>query len=152
LQVLSNLVGNALKFTPDGGRIQLKAWLAGREVRFAVADDGPGIRSRQLSRVFNAFWRAPPREHGGLGLGLAIAKELVSAHGGRIWVESPPGAGATFFFTLPLPIAGPEAANDGARPAATRRTRTPAPTLLYAPGGDDAKNGGPGEPWSDLIG
>jgi signal transduction histidine kinase len=153
LQVLSNLVGNALKFTPDSGRIQIKAWLAGGEVRFAVADDGPGIRARQLSRIFNAFWRAPPREHGGLGLGLAIAKELVCAHGGRIWAESPPGSGATFFFTLPLPIAGPgpEAANDSARPPAPRRTRTPATPLLYAPPGPDAKHG-PDQPWSDLIG
>ncbi|MCI0672484.1 MAG: ATP-binding protein [Myxococcaceae bacterium] len=106
LQVLSNLLGNALKFTPPGGRITLKGARVGEDVRFSVSDSGPGIPEEQREHVFDRFWQAKETAHAGAGLGLAIAKGLVEAHGGRIWVESTPGEGSTFFFTLP--IASPE--------------------------------------------
>ena len=101
LQVLSNLLGNALKFTPAGGSVRLDAALAGDAVRFRVADTGPGIDPEHLPRLFDRFWQARRGEQAGLGLGLAIAKAIVDAHGGRIWAESTPGEGSTFCFTLP---------------------------------------------------
>jgi PAS domain S-box-containing protein len=101
-QVLSNLVGNAIKFTPAGGRVVLRAEpLADREVRFAVADTGPGIPPEQLPHVFGQYWQARRSDRRGIGLGLAIAKGIVEAHGGRIWVESQVGVGSNFYFTLP---------------------------------------------------
>jgi signal transduction histidine kinase len=69
-------------------------------VRFSVADTGPGIPQEQLTKVFGHFWQADPADRRGIGLGLTIAKGIVEAHGGRIWVESPPGQGATFHFKL----------------------------------------------------
>jgi PAS domain S-box-containing protein len=101
LQVFSNLLGNALKFTPPGGRILLRAARAGEDVRFSVSDTGPGIPAEQREHVFDRYWQARETAHAGAGLGLAIAKGLVEAHGGRIWVESTPGEGSTFSFTLP---------------------------------------------------
>jgi signal transduction histidine kinase len=105
LQVLSNLVGNAVKFSPEGGRITLHGVANGDEVRFSVADSGPGIPEEHLPRIFDRFWQARHVRRGGAGLGLSIARGIVEAHGGRIWVESPPGAGAIFHFTLPLATA-----------------------------------------------
>jgi PAS domain S-box-containing protein len=102
LQVLANLLSNGLKVTPRGGRIQLSVRAAEREVRFAVSDTGPGIDPADLPRVFDRYWRAKGVTYEGSGLGLAIARAVVEAHGGRIWVESTPGAGATFTFELPL--------------------------------------------------
>ncbi|HWK90042.1 MAG TPA: hybrid sensor histidine kinase/response regulator [Longimicrobium sp.] len=103
LQVISNLVGNALKFTPEGGSVALSAeWRAG-EVVIAVADTGPGISAEQLPHVFGRFWQADSADRRGLGLGLAIARGIVEGHGGRIWVESELGTGSTFRFTLPAP-------------------------------------------------
>ncbi|HEX6370443.1 MAG TPA: ATP-binding protein [Longimicrobium sp.] len=99
LQVLSNLVGNAVKFTPAGGGVRLGAAARGGEVVFTVRDDGPGIGADDQPRVFDRFWQGTRR--GGAGLGLAIARGIVESHGGRIWVESAPGAGSTFSFTLP---------------------------------------------------
>jgi signal transduction histidine kinase len=100
-QVLSNLVGNAIKFTPAGGRIVLTAdVLPEPEVRFAVVDSGAGIPPEQLPHVFGQYWQANRADQRGIGLGLAIAKGLVEAHGGRIWVESQVGAGSNFYFTL----------------------------------------------------
>jgi signal transduction histidine kinase len=100
LQVIGNLVSNAIKFTPAGGRITLAAAHAGDEVRFAVTDTGCGIPSDHLSRVFRRFWQADRTDRRGIGLGLAISEGIVQAHGGRIWVESRVGVGTTFFFTL----------------------------------------------------
>jgi signal transduction histidine kinase/DNA-binding NarL/FixJ family response regulator len=105
LQVISNLVGNAIKFTPEGGRIGLRATAAGGEVRFAVADTGPGIPPEQLPHVFGRFWQANRGDRRGIGLGLSIARGIVEAHGGRIWVESDLGEGSTFYFTVPVTAA-----------------------------------------------
>jgi signal transduction histidine kinase len=96
-QVLSNLIGNALKFTPAGGRIELGNVAGDGVVRFYVSDTGPGIAPPLLERVFERFWRQDRR---GLGLGLFIAKAIIDAHGGRIWAESRLGSGSTFAFEL----------------------------------------------------
>ena len=100
LQVLGNLVGNAVKFTPERGRVVVRAAAAGREVLFSVQDTGPGIAPEDLPRVFQRFWQARDAKGKGAGLGLSIAKGIVEAHGGRIWVESQQGVGSTFFFTI----------------------------------------------------
>mgnify|MGYP001383926790 CR=1 FL=1 len=104
LQVFSNLIGNAIKFTPEGGRITIGAAVEGAELRFSVADTGIGISAEHLPHIFDRFWQARrPRPEGhGIGLGLAIVKGIVEAHGGTIHVESREGAGTTFSFTLPL--------------------------------------------------
>jgi len=101
-QVLSNLVGNAVKFTPRDGLITISAERADAEVRFSVIDTGPGIPAEQLPHIFGRFWQAKASDRRGIGLGLAIAKGIVEAHKGRIWVESSVGLGSTFYFTLPL--------------------------------------------------
>jgi signal transduction histidine kinase len=100
-QVLANLVSNAIKFTPTGGRILLRVEPIGDEVRFSVRDTGPGIPPAHAEAVFRRFWQVTPGDARGLGLGLYISRCVVEAHGGRIWVESQPGEGSTFFFTLP---------------------------------------------------
>ena len=102
LQVLSNLVGNAIKFTPRGGVITVRIEPLGDEVRFAVRDTGPGIAPDQVPHIFGRFWQANRKDRRGIGLGLAIAKGIVEVHGGRIWVESTLGAGSTFYFTIPV--------------------------------------------------
>jgi len=102
LQVLSNLLGNAVKFSPPGGTVAVGAAPSGDGVGFWVKDAGPGIDPAHLPRLFDRFWQARRGDRAGLGLGLAIAKGIVDAHGGRIWAESVPGEGSTFFFTLPL--------------------------------------------------
>jgi signal transduction histidine kinase len=101
-QVLSNLIGNAIKFTPPGGRVVVtNACLTG-EVEVSVSDTGPGITGDDLPHVFDRFYRGPNTKQLGTGLGLAIAKAIVERHGGRIAVESHAGEGARFFFVLPL--------------------------------------------------
>ncbi|WP_437654260.1 ATP-binding protein [Sorangium sp. So ce1182] len=102
LQVIANLVGNAIKFTPAGGEVALRAQPWGREVLLSVRDTGPGIPEDQRARIFERYWQAKETAHKGTGLGLSIAKALVEVHGGRIWVESKVGEGSTFFFTLPM--------------------------------------------------
>jgi PAS domain S-box-containing protein len=102
-QVLNNLVGNALKFTPPGGEVSVEVAREGDEARFCVRDTGPGIKGEDLPHIFDRFWQAEGRKRkGGVGLGLAISKGIVTAHGGRIWAASEPGNGAMFCFTLPL--------------------------------------------------
>ena len=101
MQAFENLIGNAVKFTPAGGRITLGAAPAGDAVRFWVSDTGRGIPADELPHVFDRFWRVGDRTQRGAGLGLAITRGIVEAHGGRIWVESQPGRGTTFHFTIP---------------------------------------------------
>ena len=101
-QVVSNLVGNAVKFTPAGGRVTVSCARGGDEIRLTVADTGVGIAPEQLPHVFGAFWQARHADRRGLGLGLAIARGIVEAHGGRIWVESRVAHGTTFTCTLPV--------------------------------------------------
>jgi signal transduction histidine kinase len=100
-QVFTNLIDNALKFTPEGGRVRVTAARSARGVEFAVEDTGTGIAAEHLLHVFDRFWQAQSKARGGTGLGLSIAKAIVQAHGGRIGVESTLGAGARFHFTLP---------------------------------------------------
>jgi signal transduction histidine kinase len=101
-QVLSNLVGNAIKFTPAGGHIVLRARPGKNEVSFVVADTGPGIAPDALPHIFGRLWQGNRSDRRGIGLGLTIAKGIVEAHGGRIWVESQLGAGSSFYFTVPV--------------------------------------------------
>ncbi len=99
--VLTNLISNALRYVGKGGRIQLIGRGVGPYVHLSVKDDGPGIPPEYQSRIFQKLVQIKGREPGGSGLGLAICKEIVRAHGGAIWVESQPGRGSTFTFTLP---------------------------------------------------
>jgi signal transduction histidine kinase len=103
-QVLSNLLTNANKYTPEGSRVRLKVSQNGKNVEFDISDNGPGLGKEQLEHVFERFWRGESGESqavGGTGLGLAISKSLVDLHGGEIAAESEPGKGITFRFTLP---------------------------------------------------
>lgn len=104
LQVLSNLVGNSLKFTPDRGTIELSARKQETHVEISVTDNGPGISVETQARIFERFSQLDVADHQGLGLGLFIAKWIVEAHKGRIWVTSIPGNGCTFSFALPLSV------------------------------------------------
>ena len=102
LQVLANLVGNALKFTPEGGHVSVRARRDDDgNVVVSVKDSGAGIAPEHLAQVFNPYWQARQTARLGAGLGLAIAKGIVEAHGGRIWATSTPGTGSTFAFSLP---------------------------------------------------
>lgn len=102
-QVVINLLHNAIKFTPSGGSISAGAWLDGNKVRFWVHDTGVGIGQKDLTRIFERFYKADrARSGGGTGLGLSIAKHMVEAHGGEIWAESEEGSFSTFFFTIPV--------------------------------------------------
>jgi signal transduction histidine kinase len=104
-QVLFNLLDNALRFTPTGGEVRVTAERHNGSVDVHVWDTGPGISPEHLSRVFERFYRVDParsRDEGGTGIGLAIARSVVEAHGGRIWAESEPGRGSVFTFELPV--------------------------------------------------
>ncbi len=115
-QVIINLLGNAIKYTPDGGHIRLKASAAGDELRLGVTDNGIGIKEEHLGRLFKRFStigdltkHSTGKEDfmaGGTGLGLSIVEGIVKAHGGRVWVESQYGQGSTFYLTLPVISAG----------------------------------------------
>jgi signal transduction histidine kinase len=100
-RVLSNLLGNAIKFSPVGGTITVRTERLGGELLITVIDTGPGIPAEAIPHVFDRYWKAQPASPAGSGLGLYIAKGIVEAHGGRIWAESSPD-GARLFFTLPL--------------------------------------------------
>jgi signal transduction histidine kinase len=106
-QIVGNLVGNALKFTPSHGCVALRVLPEGEVVVFQVVDNGPGIPPDDIERLFDKFWQARQSDRRGAGLGLAIAKGLVEAHGGKLWVESTIGKGSTFSFTLPAANASP---------------------------------------------
>jgi two-component system sensor histidine kinase KdpD len=116
-QVLTNLLENAAKYTPVGTPVAIVVHRQGEQLCVTVCDHGPGIPEGMRARIFEKFVRAvAPEEHAaGMGLGLAICKGIVEAHGGQIWVEQVPGGGAAFSFTLPVPrlkhrdrgIAGP---------------------------------------------
>ncbi len=105
LQVLKNLLGNAIKFTPEGGVITVTAGVQSRGIKVTIEDNGPGISGDQLKWIFEKFRQVPTSGAPmikGTGLGLAIVKQIITAHGGRVWAESEPGRGSTFYFTLPL--------------------------------------------------
>lgn len=102
LQALGNLVGNAVKFTDRGGSVTMSLAPRSDEVLFSVADTGHGIAPNERANLFDRFWQARNGDRRGVGLGLTIAKGIVEAHGGRIWVDSTPGIGSTFWFTLPI--------------------------------------------------
>ncbi len=104
-QVATNLISNSLKHTPEGGKVRVKVRLEGGKVVTEVEDNGEGISDADQDRIFDPFFQveSSPHKREGLGLGLAIAKEIVSAHGGEIGAKSPgPGKGSTFYFTLPI--------------------------------------------------
>ncbi len=102
-QVLSNLLGNALKFTPEGGRISVRVTCGlDGDVQCAVTDTGPGLSPEEREHVFDRFWQASTTASLGSGLGLYIVRAIIDAHHGRVWVESTPGAGSTFAFAIPV--------------------------------------------------
>jgi signal transduction histidine kinase len=102
VQVLSNLLGNAMKFTQAGGTVTLHVERQATQLAFALRDNGPGISQSALPHVFERFWQIENDARRGLGLGLHICENIIRAHGGRIWAESEAGKGATFQFTLPV--------------------------------------------------
>jgi CheY-like chemotaxis protein/anti-sigma regulatory factor (Ser/Thr protein kinase) len=131
-QVVWNLVSNAVKFTPRGGRVAVRVTRTGHEVRLAVSDSGAGIERASLPRLFERFWQSDSsttRTHGGLGLGLAVVRHLVELHGGTVHAESEgEGRGATFTITLPALAAA--RAGDESRPhQSAQRAATSAPRL-----------------------
>lgn len=105
VQVLSNLIGNALKFSPQGSEITVAVKETDKDVLISVSDNGPGIAADQLAKVFDRFWQAEKTKKLGSGLGLSIAQGIIQAHNGKIWVESDFGKGTTFYFTIPLTTA-----------------------------------------------
>ena len=104
-QIVGNIVSNALKFTPQHGNVTIRAVANGNHVAIHITDSGPGISPADIEHLFDDFWQARRNDHRGVGLGLAIAKGVVEAHGGMIWCDSAPGRGSTFSFTLPRAIA-----------------------------------------------
>ena len=105
VQVFSHIIGNSFKFGPDGGRVRVEVSAQGREVRFVVADDGPGMPPDELANLFDRTWQAGRKSRDGIGLGLSIVKGIVEAHGGRVWAESALGEGTRIFFTVPAATA-----------------------------------------------
>lgn len=104
LQVLRNLIGNAVKFTQHGGKVTISTGSVAENLMVVVTDTGPGIAKEYLGSIFDKFQQVPPTEAyqgKGSGLGLALVKHIITAHGGKVWVESEPGEGSSFIFTLP---------------------------------------------------
>ncbi|MEA2234104.1 MAG: hypothetical protein QOD83_3920, partial [Solirubrobacteraceae bacterium] len=109
IQTLTNLISNAVKFSPVSGTVRVCCRRQGGQVLFQVTDEGKGIPADKLDSIFERFQQvdaSDAREKGGTGLGLAICRKIVEHHGGRIWVESEPGAGSTFSFVLPAQVSG----------------------------------------------
>jgi signal transduction histidine kinase len=126
LQVLANLIANAIKFTAAGGRIAVRVDDARGMLRFVVSDTGMGIPAPLLETIFERFWQVGENDRRGQGLGLYISKSIVEAHGGRIWAESEAGKGSRLYFTLPVPSSrrrGSSAAGAGRDEARTPRRR-----------------------------
>jgi signal transduction histidine kinase len=116
--VFDNLIANAIQHTPRGGSIRVGAFADGKRVRFVVHDSGEGIPADHVNHIFEKFYRVPTtKPTGGAGLGLAIVREIVAAHGGHIEVNSQPGIGATFTFGLP-------AADESSETTSSRTART----------------------------
>ena len=128
LQVFSNVIGNATKFTPEGGSITVRVEPRDQEVCFSVTDTGPGIPEDQLPRLFDRYWQAKRTARLGTGLGLTIAKGIIEAQGGRIAVESKLGVGSTFSFTLPRANPPTGSPPDSPRDAPDRRDTLPLET------------------------
>jgi PAS domain S-box-containing protein len=114
IQLLLNLIGNAIKYTPRGGSIRITVVPQTGSVLFAVHDTGPGIESTQLAHIFDPYWQAGKTAHKGVGLGLSIAKGIVEFHGGKLWAESELGRGSSFYFTLPTAL--PSAPGESSEP------------------------------------
>ena len=119
-QVISNLLSNAIKFSTVRGRITVQATRSGQDLQVAVRDDGPGIPECELDRVFEGFYKLRNSDDRGLGLGLYISRAIIQAHGGRIWAASPPGAGSTFYFTVPRSESEPAPGGTVRRPRSVR--------------------------------
>jgi signal transduction histidine kinase len=116
--VFDNLLGNAIKFSPEGGQIIVTVEDAGSMVQVSVADQGVGIPPDQLERIFERFYQvdgSARRRFPGVGLGLTIAKRIVEAHGGRIWAVSEPGNGSAFHFAIPKYQGDDRRASEGER-------------------------------------
>jgi signal transduction histidine kinase len=110
--VLDNLLDNAVKFSPEGSEVSVQCESTEWELILSVKDKGIGISHQEVDNIFDQFYQASSglsQKRSGIGLGLAICKRLIDAHGGHIWVESELGQGSTFTFTLPLPAQGNEA-------------------------------------------
>ena len=108
LQVLTNLVGNALKFTPKGGAIVIRLERRQGDVCFSVTDSGEGVSLELRDRIFERYYQSRAADRRGLGLGLFISRSIIEAHGGRIWIEGEPGQGASFLFAVPMvPVVAP---------------------------------------------
>jgi PAS domain S-box-containing protein len=145
LQVFANLIRNAIEYSASGSAVTLQADVLGREVVFLVEDRGQGITEEDLPHVFDRFWRAKGAWRGGSGLGLPIARGIVTSHGGRIWCTSEPGRGTRFSFTLPRH--DPEAVGAHGGRSGSRRAGSHAPTSESAP--DDFAPGGGTDPEAD---
>ena len=105
IQVLTNLLGNAMKFTPEGGKITVSIFNKEDKIEVRITDTGIGIEKEKLEKIFEGFVQADgsiTRHFSGVGLGLTVTRKLVELHGGRLWVHSRPGRGSRFYFTLPL--------------------------------------------------
>ena len=101
-QALGNLIGNAIKFTPPGGKIDLACEHLDGEVIFSVRDEGPGVQPEHVERIFDSFWKSREGNPGGAGLGLSIVRGIAEAHGGRVWFEAGEGGGSVFRLAIPV--------------------------------------------------
>lgn len=152
-QVLVNLLDNAVKFTGNGGRVEVRAQPGDGQIRFSVSDSGAGIAEEELKHIFDRFWQGRSQGRAGAGLGLAIAKGIVEAHGGGLTVESQLGKGATFSFTLPAASIGhserpvapkeppPTGAGDKAGNAPAADSTRMYPATVFLADDDDAFRG-----------